>query len=123
MTYHPPTYLNLTANKTLTYHDQATMVTTNPSAADLVITLPTSNRDARGMEITIMNIGTSNATGLTVAIGTGDTLYGTGITAAAGKGLINTHATEAVGDCITVVAGGANDWYLVSKIGTWARVS
>lgn len=48
------------------------------------------------------------------------TIVGISISVAAGKDLKNTAGTNAVGDCVTLVADGTSKWLITQMQGTWA---
>ena len=48
------------------------------------------------------------------------TIVGISISVAAGKDLKNTAASNAVGDCVTLVADGTSKWVITQMQGTWA---
>lgn len=50
-----------------------------------------------------------------------DKIQGKGITAADNKDYINTAATNAVGDLITIVGDGTDGWWVLDERGTWGR--
>ena len=91
------------------------------TAVDLVISLPPAGRGTRGNRITVVAGVASTVTGLSLSPASADKIQGTGITAADNKDLINTAATDAVGDSLTVVCDGVDGWWIEGKIGTWAR--
>lgn len=92
-------------------------------AVDLVLSLPQAHSTTKGHTI-VAYVGTvSEVTGLSVSPATGDTIYAKGITAVVSKDLINTAATDAVGDGVTLVSDGASAWFASSLLGTWAAES
>ena len=50
-----------------------------------------------------------------------DAIHGNSLTSVDDKGLINTGATDAEGDTVTIVGDGADGWYITSILGTWAK--
>lgn len=88
------------------------------NAVDLVITLPAT---VAGLMITAVVETASATTGLSLSPNASDKIMGTGITAADDKDLINTAATDAVGDSVTLIGDGVDGWWIVNLIGTWAR--
>lgn len=88
------------------------------TAVDLVFTLPATKN---GLEYTFYTGLASTTTGLSISPAAADKINGLGITAADNKDLINTAATDAVGDCVTIRGDGVDGWYVVSIRGTWAR--
>lgn len=90
------------------------------TAADKVVTLPAT---ALGLKFTFMvtATGLSASTGFSVSPAAADQIAGNGFTAADNKDAINTGATDAAGDKITLVGDGSAGWYISEIIGTWAR--
>lgn len=114
MLHRSPTPVAKTANYTITVGDQNKIIGAN--AADLVFTLPTA-RD--GLRVIVYVMTASSGTGLTVTPATGDKFI-TG-SKAANDTLVNTAATDAVGDCLILVGSSTQvGWFVVGKIGTWA---
>jgi hypothetical protein len=87
-------------------------------AADLVVTLPATQR---GLTYTLITSTLSTTTGFSLSPNASDRIQGKGITAADNKDIINTQATEAVGDLLTVVGDGSAGWWITNMLGTWAR--
>lgn len=109
-----------TASRTLKVSESGALVIAD--AADLVFTLPKANSpQGRGCRFTIQTKTLSTVTGCQIAPASGDTINGTGITAAASKKIINTAATDAVGDLLEVTCLGDGNWWITDKIGTYAR--
>lgn len=102
---------SVTSNQTLTANDSGT--TYIAQTADLVFTLPSTAADLR---YTFVCAAVSAGTGLSVSPAAADAINeGTD-----NKDLINSGATDALGDAVTLVGDGSTGWYTVSKIGTWA---
>lgn len=101
----------VTANKTLTREDSGKVFIAN--APDLVFTLPATEE---GLVYTFVNAAVSAGTGLSVSPAAVDNINeGTD-----NKDLINSGATDVLGDSVTVVGDGAGGWFTTAKIGTWA---
>lgn len=107
------------ANVTLAYRD--TPVTVICTAADLVITLPKAQHESRGMDVMVQTFSLSVGTGTSISPDADDKIQGTGITAADDKDLINSGASDAIGDTAQLVCDGVDGWRIVNLIGTWAR--
>lgn len=92
------------------------------SAADVVFTLPST---AAGLVYRFINGSVSAGTGLSVSPAAADKIMGTigsvGITSADDKDLINTGATDVLGDSITLMGDGSAGWYIIHGTGVWAR--
>jgi len=113
-------YQSITGNLTLTEDDHGKIIYC--SAADLVVTLPTATTERQGIYYTIITGSLSTGTGTSVAVGsTSDAIIYT--TTTANVSLINTGATDALNDMVTVVCTGANRWNVVNVKGTWAKSS
>jgi len=82
-------------------------------AADLVFTLPAT---AAGLRFTFENAAVSAGTGLSVSPAAADNIN-EGVD---NKDLINSGATDVLGDSVTVVGDGDKGWFTIGKIGTWA---
>lgn len=84
-------------------------------AADVVATLPGANDP--GLHFTFFTTG--GATGFSLSPAAEDAIHGNGLAAVADKDLINTTATAAEGDTVTVWSDGENGWWISSIVGTW----
>ncbi len=104
---------------TLAPRDSDVLVVAN--VADLVINLPKAQRDARGNRVEVVVLTLSTVTGCSLSPASVDKIQGTGITAADDKNIINTAATDSVGDTITLVCDGEDGWVITNLTGTWAR--
>lgn len=91
------------------------------TVADKIVNLPASDQTSKGQVVKVVVMAASGGTGAQINPATGDTIKGSGITASANKNLINTGATDAVGDTAELVADGAGNWVVTNLIGTWAR--
>lgn len=63
----------------------------------------------------------SAATGFSIRPVAIDKIMANGITSADNKDLINSGATDAEGDTVTLVGDGVDGWYVTQRLGTWAR--
>jgi hypothetical protein len=107
------------ANLTLTAADSGKVYFT--SAADVVFTLPAAGPETKGCFFTFVNGSLSASTGLSVSPNASDKIQGKGITAADNKDIINSGATDAIGDLLTVVCDGVDGYIITNMLGTWAR--
>lgn len=113
----------VTVDTTLTSADHMKVFLVGTDA--LTITLPTS---VLGLEYTFINTGADGNNIITISPASTDGIWGTITLAAsvvdlggtANKDLINTKSTSIKGDCVTIVGGGSNDWYVKSSTGIWA---
>jgi len=88
------------------------------AAVDLVFTLPATQA---GLVFQFV-VGTVSATtGASISPAAADQIIGNGFTAADDKDAINTAATDAAGDAMTVVGNGTTGWLITNTVGTWAR--
>mgnify|MGYP006969418772 CR=1 FL=1 len=99
------------ADFTLTAQDSGkTFIIT---AADVVATLPATEA---GLRYEFVVETASATTGFSVSPAADDNINdGTD-----NKDLINSAATDAKGDAVTVVGDGSRGWFTVAQIGTWA---
>lgn len=109
----------LSADTTLPKRPGASVFVT--AAADIGLTLPKSDRQSKGMSVTLLAETLSSSLGARIIPHTGDTIKGKGITSAASKYYKNTAATDALGDLVTVVSDGDGVWWVTDERGTWAR--
>jgi len=106
------------ASYTVTAEESGTVFVA--TAADIVFTLPSTAAGLR-YQFVLAAAGLSSGTGLSVSPAAADKIMGNGFTAADNKDAINTGETDREGDCIEVVGDGADGWYIIDVIGTWAR--
>lgn len=119
---HPPQFgdvVSVTASRTLTAADSGKVYTSG--AADLVFTLPAASAVTKGVTYTFVTLTLSATTGLSVSPNASDKIQGKGITAADDKDYINSAATDAAGDLLTIVCDGSDGWIVTDERGTWAR--
>lgn len=110
-----------TADYTITAEDDGKVFAAS-SSSSLVFTLPSSAAATKGMRVTIITETLpGSGVGTSVSPQPADYIYGNGFTLAANKDAINSAASDRIGDAITLVADGANSWYIESVTGTWAR--
>ena len=105
--------ISTAVNRTVTADESGAVVIV--TAADKVITLPATQAGLT-YTITLGNGGLSSGTGLSVSPNASDKINAK----ADDADLVNTGATDAVGDSVTVVGDGADGWVVVSQTGTWA---
>lgn len=114
-------YESVGANKTVTEADSGKVFVT--SAVDIVFTLPAAAPSSKGVFFTFICGSASGGTGMQVAPVAADKIQGKGITAADNKAYINSGATDAVGDLVTVVCDGVDGYWVVDERGTFARAA
>lgn len=105
-----------TASFTVTEDDSGTLFIID--GTDVVVTLPPT---APGINFAFIVRTLSTVTGFAVSPQAADQIAGKGITPADNKDIINTAATDAVGDLIAVVADATDGWWITNLLGTWAR--
>ena len=105
-----------TANYTVMVTESGTIFIAN--ALDLVFTLPAT---AAGLRFTFLVKTLSATTGLSISPAAADAIHGGGLTSVDDKDLINTAATDAEGDSMTLVGDGIDGWWIESINGTWAK--
>ncbi len=91
------------------------------NGADLVVTLPITQE---GLWFTIVTAVASSGTGTSVSPYSTDKIQGLGIISPTdNKDFINSGASDAAGDFLTVVGDGSDGWWVADSRGTWARES
>lgn len=90
-------------------------------AVDAVITLPAAAAATEGVWYTISCGVASGGTGLSISPNASDHIRGNGLTSVDNKDLINTAATDAIGDSATIVCDGVDGWVIVGQTGIWAK--
>lgn len=90
------------------------------AVADLVVVLPATEKCRPGLRVGLWVGVVSVSVGASLSPDTADKIQCKGLSGADNKDLINTQATEAVGDYAEVVADGTDGWVCTDKLGTWA---
>lgn len=88
--------------------------------ADLVVHLPDTTKCRRGMRVCLSVETLSSSVGASLSPVSADKIVTKGLSGTDGKDLINTAATDALGDTAEVVADGVEGWRTVGLYGTWA---
>lgn len=109
----------LTANRTLTARDTGKLFIAD--AVDLVVTLPAVDATMKGVWFSFFVKTVSTVTGLQLSPAAADLVRAAGVTAADNKDLINSAATDAVGDSVRLVCDGVDGWIAMNMRGTFAR--
>lgn len=94
------------------------------AAVDAVFTLPASATVGAGVEYTFECGALSTGTGLSISPAAADAIYGNGLTSVVNKDLINTGASDRLGDMVTLISSGVagtGAWAIKGIIGTWAK--
>lgn len=106
------------ATQTLTAAQSGTMFV---GAVDAVFTLPAAAAGTKGVWYIISCGAASSGTGLSISPNASDNIRGAGLSAVDNKDLINTGATDVIGDSAMIVCDGVDGWIIVSLSGTWAK--
>lgn len=110
-----------TATRTLTPQESGTTFLV-VAPADQVITLPAITAALIGTKYTfiITTAALSGGTGFSLSPAAADFITDSGLTAVVNKDLINSGASDAQGDMVSIVAqtGG---WFVKDRRGTWAK--
>jgi hypothetical protein len=102
---------------TLKAEDDGTTVIANNAAATVTTNLPKASDAGVGAKFTVVTGALPGAgAGTTVHPATGDNINAK----AANADLVNSAASDAVGDAVTLVSDGVLTWFTTGKIGTWA---
>lgn len=105
------------ANLTLTSKDCGK--TFYATAADLVFTLPSTSA---GCAFTVVTGALSSGTGTSLSPAAADKFVGLGFASTDNKDAINSGATDALGDFLTVIGDETGlGWYITTSKGTWAE--
>ncbi len=89
---------------------------------DAVFTLPAVAAANKGVFFTFWTGALSSGTGLSLSPNSADSIRGHGLTAVDDKDLINTGATDVVGDSVTIVSDGSVGWVIQGEPGgIWAK--
>lgn len=90
-------------------------------AVDAVFTLPAASSSTKGVWYEFETGALSSGTGLSISPAAADHIRGNGLTSTDNKDLINTGATDRLGDSVTLYCDGADGWVITQIIGTWAK--
>lgn len=89
-------------------------------AVDAVFTLPAAAASLKGVWYEFETGVLSSGTGLSISPAAADHIRGNGLTSVDNKDLINTGATDRLGDMVRIYCDGS-DWIIDAIIGTWAK--
>lgn len=90
-------------------------------AVDAVFTLPAAAAATKGVWYEFETGALSGGTGLSISPAAADHIRGNGLTAVDDKDLINTGATDRLGDSVRIYCDGVDGWVIEAVIGTWAK--
>lgn len=91
-------------------------------AEDAVFTLPAASSVGKGCWFDFECGALSTGTGLSISPASTNHIRGNGLTSTDDKDLINTGATDRLGDSVRIYCDGS-DWVIAAVIGTWAKES
>jgi hypothetical protein len=90
-------------------------------AVDAVFTLPAAAAGTKGVWYEFECGALSSGTGLSVSPAAADHIRGNGLTSVDDKDLINTGATDRLGDMVRLYCDGVDGWVIEAVIGTWSK--
>ena len=90
-------------------------------AVDAVFTLPAAAAGTKGVWYDFETGALSGGTGLSISPAAADHIRGNGLTSVDDKDLINSGATDRLGDSVRLYCDGADGWVIERIIGTWAK--
>jgi len=90
-------------------------------AADAVFTLPAAAAGTKGVWYEFECGALSVATGLSISPNAADHIRGNGLTSTDDKDLINSGASDRLGDSVRLYCDGADGWIIEAIVGTWAK--
>jgi hypothetical protein len=93
-------------------------------AVDAVFTLPAAAAGTAGVWYDFECGAVSSGTGLSISPNSADAIGGNGLTVTLDKDLIDTGATDRLGDTVRIYCtgvAGATAWRIESVVGTWAK--
>ena len=90
-------------------------------AVDAVFTLPAAAAGTKGVWYEFECGAVSAGTGLSISPNASDHIRGNGLTSTDDKDLINSGATDRLGDSVRLYCDGAEGWVIEEIIGTWAK--
>lgn len=90
-------------------------------AVDAVFTLPAAAAGTKGVWYEFEAGALSAGTGLSISPAAADHIRGNGLTSVDNKDLINTGATDRLGDMVRLYCDGVDGWVIEQVIGTWAK--
>jgi hypothetical protein len=90
-------------------------------AVDAVFTLPAASAETKGVFYEFECGALSGGTGLSISPAAADHIRGNGLTSVDNKDLINSGASDRLGDYARVYCDGVDGWVIEAIIGTWAK--
>ena len=90
-------------------------------AVDAVFTLPAAGAGTKGVWYEFECGAVSAGTGLSISPAAADHIRGNGLTSVDDKDLINSGATDRLGDMARIYCDGVDGWVIEAVVGTWAK--
>lgn len=90
-------------------------------AVDAVFTLPAAADATKGVWYEFETGAVSAGVGLSVSPAAADHIRGNGLTSVDNKDLINSGASDRLGDMVCLYCDGVDGWVIEAVIGTWAK--
>ena len=90
-------------------------------AVDAVFTLPAAASATKGVSYEFETGAVSAGTGLSISPAAADHIRGNGLTSTDDKDLVNTGATDRLGDSVRIYCDGVDGWVIEAVVGTWAK--
>lgn len=90
-------------------------------AVDAVFTLPAAAAATKGVWFEFECGAVSAGIGLSISPAAADHIRGNGLTSTDDKDLINSGATDRLGDMVQIYCDGLDGWVIERIIGTWAK--
>jgi len=88
---------------------------------DAVFTLPAASAATKGVWYEFECGALSTGTGLSISPAAADHIRGNGLTSVDNKDLINTGATDRLGDSVDLYCDGVDGWVISGIVGTFAK--
>lgn len=89
--------------------------------ADAVFSLPAAAAATKGVWYEFETGALSAGVGLSIDPAAADHIRGNGLTSVDNKDLINSGATDRLGDSVRIYCDGVDGWVIEAIIGTWAK--
>lgn len=90
-------------------------------AVDAVFTLPAAAVALTGVTYEFETGALSAGTGLSISPAAADHIRGNGLTSVDNKDLINSGASDRLGDMVRIYCDGLDGWVIEEIVGTWAK--
>lgn len=91
------------------------------AAVDAVFTLPAVGSTNVGVQYEFECGAVSAGVGLSISPAAADHIRGNGLTSVDNKDLINSGASDRLGDFVRIYSDGVDGWVIDAIIGTWAK--